>query len=41
MAAGAAAFVCKTDLIRDLVPAILAAFEGRRYVSISMRALED
>ncbi len=37
LAAGAAAFVCKSDLLRDLVPAVWAAFEGRTYLSVSVR----
>ncbi len=41
MAAGAVAFVCKTDLLRDLVPAVLAAFAGHTYLSVSVRGDRD
>ena len=33
--AGALGYVTKTSLVRDLVPAIRAALEGRRFVSVS------
>jgi DNA-binding NarL/FixJ family response regulator len=35
--AGASAFVVKSDLNTDLVPAIREALEGRRYISKSIR----
>ena len=37
---GAAAFVVKTDLNTDLVPAIREALEGRRYISSSAAPLD-
>jgi len=41
LARGAAAFVSKVDIARDLIPAVQAALDGRTYVSTSARPASD
>jgi CheY-like chemotaxis protein len=41
LARGAAGFVSKMDIAADLIPAVLAALDGRTYVSVSARAACD
>jgi DNA-binding NarL/FixJ family response regulator len=40
-AAGASAYVVKSDIVADLVPAIRAAMDGHRYVSRSIQPIAE